>query len=110
MSSSRCKHGFDESASRALDNKTSTFQHQDVRTTLTLDDDVAARLKALVRIGGPSFRTVVNEVLRAGLSAIENESGIRAQHRTVGFNLGPSLVGSLDNVEEGLVRSENQHH
>jgi plasmid stability protein len=43
--------------------------HQDVRTTLTLDDDVAAKLKATARRSGRGFREVVNETLRRGLMA-----------------------------------------
>jgi hypothetical protein len=45
-----------------------TCEHQDVRTTLTLDEDVARRLKAEVRRSGKPFRTVVNELLRAGMA------------------------------------------
>ncbi len=40
-----------------------------MRTTLTLDDDVARRLKAEMRRSGKPFRTVVNDCLRAALSA-----------------------------------------
>jgi hypothetical protein len=39
-----------------------------MRTTLTLDDDVAARLKAEARRTGMPFKTVVNEYLRAALA------------------------------------------
>jgi hypothetical protein len=45
------------------------IQHHDVRTTLTLDDDVAAKLKAVARRTGRAFRDVVNEALRRGLMA-----------------------------------------
>ena len=38
-----------------------------MRTTLTIDDDVAIALKALVRNSGKTFKTVVNEVMRNGL-------------------------------------------
>lgn len=40
-----------------------------MRTTLTLDDDVAAKLKAEVRKSGRSFKQTVNEFLRLGLNA-----------------------------------------
>jgi hypothetical protein len=43
-------------------------QHQDVRTTLTLDEDVAAKLKAEARKTGRPFKETVNACLRAGLS------------------------------------------
>ena len=38
-----------------------------MRTTLTLDDDVAAAVKALARSSGKTFKAVVNEVMRNGL-------------------------------------------
>lgn len=38
-----------------------------MRTTLTLDDDVLAKLKARMRKTGVSFKEVVNETIRAGL-------------------------------------------
>jgi hypothetical protein len=40
-----------------------------MRTTLTLDPDLAERLKALARERGVSFREVLNATLRAGLGA-----------------------------------------
>jgi hypothetical protein len=39
-----------------------------VRTTLTLDEDVAARLKAECRRSGRSFKETLNETLRLGLA------------------------------------------
>ena len=38
-----------------------------MRTTLTIDDDVATTLKALARNNGKTFKAVVNEVMRRGL-------------------------------------------
>jgi hypothetical protein len=43
-------------------------QHLDVRTTLTLDDDIATRLQAEARRRGLPFKTLVNEHLRAALA------------------------------------------
>jgi hypothetical protein len=79
-----------------------------MRTTLTLDDDVAVKLKAASK--RRPFKLVVNEVLRAGFSALEKRAPARTQYRTQGFDLGPSLIGSLDNVEEVLSRVEGEHH
>ena len=87
-----------------------------MRTTLTLDEDVAARLKAMMRARRRPLRTVVNDALRAGLAVIEKRPGAWptasscASHRTTGFDLGPSLVGSLDNVEDVLSRVEGEQH
>ena len=79
-----------------------------MRTTLTLDDDVAARLTAAAK--DRPFKAVVNEVLRAGLAAMERRIPPRKPYHTRGFDLGPSLVGSLDNIEEVLSRVEGEHH
>jgi hypothetical protein len=81
-----------------------------MRTTLTLDEDVAARLKAMMRARRRPLRTVVNDALRAGLAVIEKRPAKRSPHRTTGFDLGPSLVGSLDNVEDVLSRVEGEQH
>ena len=43
-----------------------------MRTTLTLDDDIAAALKETAYKTGRSFKTAVNETLRAGLAALES--------------------------------------
>ncbi len=79
-----------------------------MRTTLTLDDDVAAKLRAASK--DRPFRAVVNEALRAGLTALERKAPARRTFRTRGFDLGPSLVGSLDNVAEVLARAEGEDH
>jgi len=42
-----------------------------MRTTLTIDDDLAAALKDRARNAGQSFKAVVNEVIRTGLTAGE---------------------------------------
>jgi len=42
-----------------------------MRTTLTLDDDIAVALKAMAYRSGRPFEMAVNETLRAGLAALE---------------------------------------
>lgn len=77
-----------------------------MRTTLTLDDDVAAKLKAESRRAGRSFRDVVNETLRRGLAnrrVAASERSFRIRARDLG-NLRPGL--SLDNVEELIEQVE----
>ena len=80
-----------------------------MRTTLTLDDDVAVRLEHERRKRRTSFKAILNEVLRAGLDATQAPRH-RQPFRTTGFDLGPSLVGSLDDVEEVLSRAEGEAH
>lgn len=80
-----------------------------MRTTLTLEKDVAARLAQTARKRRMSFKTVVNEALRAGLAIIDTPSP-PVTFRTIGFDLGPSLIGSLDDVEGVLARVEGEAH
>ena len=77
---------------------------------MTLENDVAARLEQVARKRKLPLKTVVNEALRAGLSALEGPARPPRPFRTQGFDLGPSLVGSLDNVEEVLARVEGERH
>ena len=80
-----------------------------MRTTLSLDDDVAVRVERERRRRRTSLKAVVNELLRAGLDAASDKRP-RTPFRTRGLDLGPSLVGSLDNVEEVLSRVEGEDH
>ena len=77
-----------------------------MRTTLTLDDDVAAKLKAESRRAGRSFREVVNETLRRGLAsqpAARRRQPFKVEARDLG-DLKPGL--SLDNVAELIEQME----
>ena len=81
-----------------------------MRTTLTLDEDVAARLEREQRRRQVPFKTIVNDALRAGLEVLAAPRPRRDRFRTTGFDLGPSLIGSLDDIEEVLSRTEGETH
>jgi hypothetical protein len=69
-----------------------------MRTTLTLDDDVAARLQAESRRTGRPFKTVVNEYLRAGL-AQRRVAKAAVRFRVEPTSMGAPLPGrSYDNI------------
>jgi len=79
-----------------------------VRTTLTLDDDVAARLKEEARKSGRSFKHVVNEFLRLGFVAREKlrpEKDFVIRARDLGEKPGLNyddvwgLIAQLDDME-----------
>jgi len=53
-----------------------------MRTTLTLDDDVAERLKALAHRQRISFKEATNTALRRGLAAQERKPRHRFQMKT----------------------------
>lgn len=67
-----------------------------LRTTLTLDDDVADRLAAEARRSGKPYRAVVNAALRRGLEATSAPAGA--------FRVEPASMGrrpefDLDSTE-----------
>ena len=69
-----------------------------MRTTLTLDEDVAIRLQAEARRSGRSFKAVVNEHLRAALAqrrVTRTFGPFRVEPRDLG---GPVAGLSYDNV------------
>jgi hypothetical protein len=92
-----------------VDIKTSNYYHHIMRTTLTLDKDVAARLEQVARRRKAPFKAIVNDALRAGLAVIDQPLS-RRPFRTTGFDLGASIVGSLDDVEGVLARVEGDAH
>ncbi len=64
-----------------------------MRTTLTLDDDVAARLRAEGRHSGKSFKQIVNDCLRLGLSVRSKAAAIppfKVKARPLGLRPGLS--------------------
>ena len=81
-----------------------------MRTTLTLDKDVASRLDQIARRRKQRWKSLVNDALRAGLDALEQPAPRRAPFRTRGFDLGESLIGNLDDVEGALARAEGEGH
>lgn len=77
-----------------------------MRTTITLDDDVAAKLRSLSRRTGRAFRDVVNDVLRRGLARPPAVAG-RKPFRVVARDLGALRPGlNLDNIAELIERVE----
>jgi hypothetical protein len=77
-----------------------------VRTTLTLDDDVAAGLQRAVKAAGRPFRVVVNDALRAGLEA--REARAAAPYKVTPFDLGATV--DLDDIWGLIERLEGPLH
>jgi hypothetical protein len=75
-----------------------------VRTTLTLDDDVAARIEERCRRTGHSFKCVVNDLLRAGLHAASAVQ--RKPFRVEALSMGMRPGLNLDNVGDLLEQVE----
>ncbi len=79
-----------------------------MRTTLSLDDDVAALLQRVRKVRRAGLKDVVNEALRRGLSEMQAPAPRAAPYRTPSVSLGRCLVGSLDDVAEVLAVSEGE--
>lgn len=79
-----------------------------MRTTLTIDDDVAAELEAVREARRVSLKAVINDALRRGL--IDMSSGrkqVRKPFRTKSFDVGEARV-PIDNVAEALAVAEGE--
>lgn len=78
-----------------------------MRTTLTLDDDVAALLRRILSRRKTSLKILVNEALRTGLRQMSERPPSRATaYRTPAVSLGKCLVGTVDDVAEVLAVAE----
>jgi hypothetical protein len=76
-----------------------------MRTTLTIEDDVLARARALAEKLHRPFRRVVNESLRAGLEAVEAPARARP-YRTNPRKMGLKTGRGLDNIQELIAQVE----
>ena len=77
-----------------------------MRTTLTIEDDVAAELERLRRTHDASLKQLVNDALRLGLREMDSPAKKRKPFRTKSFDCGRLLVDGIDNVWEVLGQIE----
>jgi len=82
-----------------------------MRTTLTLDPDVARALKQLAHDSQCSFKQVVNDAIRRGLSRTRAPGGRRYRLKPqslggvrAGFNLDKALQLAATLEDEGIAR------
>jgi hypothetical protein len=78
-----------------------------MRTTLTLDDDVALLLKRLCQERQVSLKALVNQALRDGLQRLDAPT-LAVPFRTATVSLGQCLVGNLDDIVEVLALVEGE--
>ena len=79
-----------------------------MRTTLTIDDDVAVRLDRVRQTQNGSLKAIVNQALREGLKRLAAPAPPQEPYRTKAVSLGRCLVGDLDDVAEVLVVAEGE--
>lgn len=80
-----------------------------MRTTLTIDDDVAAQIKRLRRNRDVNLKELVNEALRRGLRDMAEPPKKRVPFRTQGHAMGAPRI-DIDNVAEALAHAEGDAH
>jgi hypothetical protein len=79
-----------------------------VRTTLSLDDDVARLLEKESRRSGTSFKQIVNHFLRLGLMAAKQP--MRKPFIVNPRKLGLPPSATYDNIEQLLENLEGAEH
>jgi len=80
-----------------------------VRTTLTIDDDIAGLVQHEVRKSGDSFKATVNRLLRQGLMASQEKADVKPFEVTpIAMGLKPGL--SYDCISELLEEAEGPYH
>lgn len=78
-----------------------------MRTTLTLDDDVAIALERLRKAREQSLKAIINEALRQGIKQMCVRPK-RKPFRTRATALGRCRIGSIDNIAEALTFAEGE--
>ena len=81
-----------------------------MRTTLTIDDDIATVLERLRRARDASLKDLVNEALRRGLKEMNSRPKRREPLRTKSVALGRIRIAGIDNIGEALAIAEGEAH
>jgi hypothetical protein len=79
-----------------------------MRTTLTLDNDVAAALERLRKTRHAKLKDLVNEALRRGLKEMRARPKRSQPFHTVGVDVGRLRIPNLDNIAEVLATVEGE--
>jgi hypothetical protein len=79
-----------------------------MRTTLTLDDDVAAEIESVRRDKDASLRDVVNEVLRLGLREMRGPAKQPRPFRTEPIKGTTPVLSNMDNIAEVMALAEDE--
>jgi len=77
-----------------------------MRTTLTIDKDIAVLIERIRQAKKASLKAVVNEALRLGLQGMTAPPAPRKPFVTKSWDLGKCLLPSLDNIEDVLDQVE----
>lgn len=78
-----------------------------MRTTLTLDPDVAEQIRREMKQGGKGLKTVINEALRRGLNLERTKVMKPFRVKPHDFGFAPGL--DLDRLNQLVDELETQH-
>lgn len=79
-----------------------------MRTTLTLDNDIAVIIERLRRTNHQSLKTIINTALREGLKYLEDKPVPAAPFRTETVSAGRCRIGDLTQIGEALALAEGE--
>ncbi len=79
-----------------------------MRTTLTIDDDVAAQLERVRRGRNVSLKELVNDALRRGLREMSAKPKPKKRFRTRVVDVGAVFIDNIDNIAEVLAIAEGE--
>ncbi len=79
-----------------------------MRTTLTIEDDVAAALNRMRTVRSESLKELVNEALRRGLKDMSSKPKQREPFRTQSVVLGAVRISEVDDIGDALAISEGE--
>ncbi len=78
-----------------------------MRTTLSIDDDVMERVRAVSAKLHAPFKTVINDALRAGLDHVERP--VKCQpYKTKPHAMGLRSEYTIENIQELLAQIEGE--
>lgn len=82
-----------------------------MRTTVTLEDDVALEIAKLQKARDESFKDTLNALLRAGLASLRaGRPKVATIYRTEPASLGKPRLKNIDDISEVLAFGEGEDH
>ena len=80
-----------------------------MRTTLTIDPDVAALLARVQKKRNLTLKAAVNEALRQGLTVMTTpQIAPAASYKVRTYDLGRCKIGNLDDISDALAIAEGE--
>ena len=79
-----------------------------MRTTLTLDKDIAAMVERLRKSRRQTMQALINDALRQGLKSLTAPNRARKDFETESVDLGRCLVRNVDDMAESIACGESE--